>query len=298
MEPGKKRPVVTQLPQGLRGGPTALRIILGAQLRRLRESSGMSRENAGAAIRSSGSKISRLELGRIGFKQRDVADLLTLYGIGDAEEREMLLALARAANTPGWWHQYGDILPDWFEAYVGLEEAASLIRTYEVQFIPGLLQTEQYARDVMLLAHDSDDLDRRVALRRRRQRLLAEDTDRKFWFLVDEGALLRPFGGPETMAAQLLHLAEVSRLPQVTLQIVPFAVGRHGAAGCPFTILRFAELDLPDVVYLEQLTSALYLDKPADVDTYLHFMEKIAISALTPEESRRVLLERRREYQE
>ncbi|MFD0784812.1 Scr1 family TA system antitoxin-like transcriptional regulator, partial [Micromonospora azadirachtae] len=152
-------------------GPTVLRMLLGAQLRRLRESSGVTREGAGWEIRASESKISRMELGRVGFKERDVADLLSLYGVKDDEEREVLLKLARDANSPGWWHRYGDVLPSWFQSYLGLESAAALIRTYEVQFVPGLLQTPAYARAVVLLGHGTaapDEIDRRVGLRVRR----------------------------------------------------------------------------------------------------------------------------------
>ncbi|MGH3921648.1 MAG: Scr1 family TA system antitoxin-like transcriptional regulator, partial [Pseudonocardiaceae bacterium] len=155
-----------------RPGPTVLRIVLGTQLRRLREASGTTREAAGYAIRASSAKISRLELGRVSFKERDVADLLILYGVRDEQEREAFLALARQANTPGWWHKYGDVLPSWFEMYVGLEQAASAIRTYEVQFVPGLLQTEDYAHAVVLLAHQgkpADEIERRVGLRMQRQ---------------------------------------------------------------------------------------------------------------------------------
>ena len=156
-------------------GPTVLRMLLGTQLRRLREGKGISREDAGWEIRASGSKISRMELGRVSFKERDVADLLTLYGVNDAHEREALLSLARQANNPGWWHHFGDILPGWFQSYLGLEAAATLIRTYEIQFVPGLLQTPEYARAVIMLGHagaNADEIDRRVELRRQRQQLL------------------------------------------------------------------------------------------------------------------------------
>ncbi|MDI5941058.1 Scr1 family TA system antitoxin-like transcriptional regulator, partial [Micromonospora sp. DH15] len=156
-------------------GPTVLRMLLGAQLRRLREASGVTREGAGWEIRASESKISRMELGRVGFKERDVADLLSLYGVTDTTEREALLKLARDANSPGWWHRYGDVLPSWFQSYLGLEAAAALIRSYEVQFVPGLLQTPEYARAVVLLGHrgaGADEIDRRVGLRMQRQELL------------------------------------------------------------------------------------------------------------------------------
>lgn len=156
-------------------GPTVRRMLLGAQLRRLREAKGLSRDQAGWHIRASESKISRMELGRVSFKERDVADLLTLYGIVDEDERSALLTLARQANSPGWWHAYGDLLPTWFQSFPGLESAASVIRTYEVQLVPGLLQTADYARAVIQLRHDRTDdseIDRRVQLRLTRQDVL------------------------------------------------------------------------------------------------------------------------------
>ena len=250
------------------GGPTVLRILLGAQLRRLREAQRISVEDAGRAIRASHSKISRLETGRVGFKDRDIADLLTLYGVTDEEERQALRALARQANAPGWWHDYSDVLPSWFEAYVGLEEVATQIRAYEVQFVPGLLQTEEYARAVTVLGHDAAsarEIDRRVRLRMARQAVLR-----------------RPAGSPSAMEGQLKRLADLALRPNVTIQVIPFRVGGHSAAGGPFSILRFAEPDLPDVVYLEQLTSALYLDKPETVDSYLRVMERVCMEAATP----------------
>jgi transcriptional regulator with XRE-family HTH domain len=265
-----------------RGGPTVLRIVLGAQLRRLREGLRLTTETAADSIRASHSKISRMELGRVGFKERDVADLLTLYGVSDAQERALLIALAREASKPGWWHDSADILPDWFEPYVGLEEAASVIRNYEVQFVPGLLQSRDYARAVIRLGYPDvpeADVERRVALRISRQGLLSQPEAPRFWAVVDEAALKRPLGGPEVMRGQLKHLMEMTELPNVTLQVVQFCAGGHSAAGGPFSILRFSEPDLPDVVYLEQLTSALYLEKRADVDRYLAVMERLCIEA-------------------
>ncbi|MFC0506965.1 helix-turn-helix domain-containing protein [Micromonospora costi] len=273
-------------------GPTVLRMLLGAQLRRLRESSGVTREGAGWEIRASESKISRMELGRVGFKERDVADLLTLYGVTDAEEREVLLTLARDANSPGWWHRYGDVLPSWFQSYLGLEAAAALIRTYEVQFVPGLLQTPAYARAVVLLGHGAaapDEIDRRVALRMRRQELLRRADPPQLWAVVDEAALRRPIGGPDVMRDQLTALIEATRSPNIRLQIIPFAAGGHAAAGGAFTILRFGDQDLPDIVYIEQLTSAIYLDKRDDLDHYALAMERLCIEAEPPERTPELL---------
>ena len=269
-----------------RGGPTVLRILLGAQLRRLREARGISTEQAGYEIRGSHSKISRMELGRVGFKERDVADLLTLYGVSDPAERAPLLELAKEANTPGWWHQYGDVLPGWFETYLGLEEAASLLRTYELQFVPGLLQTEDYARAVVRLGFpdaSEEEVERRVQLRTTRQQRFTSPGAPTLWAVVDEAVVRRPLGGRAVMRQQLEHLVKMTELPNVTLQIVPFGAGGHAAAGGPFTILRFAEPGLSDVVYLEQLTSALYLDKPTDVDTYMRAMNNLCVTAARPD---------------
>lgn len=269
------------------GGPTVLRMLLGAHLRRLREARGVSREDAGWEIRSSESKISRMELGRVGFKERDVEDLLTLYGLDDQEERTRLLALARDSNTPGWWHRYGDVLPNWFQSYLGLEASVSLIRTYEVQFVPGLLQTREYARAVVMLGHrraPAPEIERRVNLRMDRQKLLTRESPKapQFWAIIDEAALRRPIGGVAVMRGQVEALIEATRLPNVKLQVMPFQVGGHAAAGGPFSILRFPDQELPDVVYVEQLTSALYLDKRDDVEQYVAVMETLCIEADQP----------------
>ncbi|GAA2395576.1 helix-turn-helix domain-containing protein [Dactylosporangium salmoneum] len=284
---------------GASGGPTVLRMLLGAHLRRLREAQGVSREDAGWEIRSSESKISRMELGRVGFKERDVADLLTLYGVDDPEERNRLLALARDANNPGWWHRFGDVLPGWFQSYLGLEAAASLIRTYEVQFVPGLLQTQEYARSVVLLGHGrakEDEIERRVELRMQRQQVLTRPDAPRLWVVVDEAALRRPIGGLDIMRGQIEALLEANTsLPNVRLQVIPFNAGGHAAAGGAFTILRFPDEDLPDVVYIEQLTSALYLDKRDDVDLYAEAMERLCVEARPPTETSKVLEEIRKD---
>jgi transcriptional regulator with XRE-family HTH domain len=277
---------------GARCGPTALRIALGVQLRRLRENSNITTAQAAEAIRATHSKISRLERGRSGARQRDVDDLLTLYGVTDEAERERVLALTRQANAPGWWQQYTDVLPKWFELYVGLEKAASVIRTYEVQFIHGLMQTEDYARAVILIANahaPAAEIDRRVAIRMKRQQLLTQPDAPELWAVLDEAALRRPPAGPAVMRAQLEHLLELTGLPNVTLQIVPFDAGPHAAAGGPFTILRFPEPDLPDLVYLEQLNSALYLDQQEDVIDYVTVMDQLCVQARTGAASKDML---------
>lgn len=264
------------------GGPTALRIMLGSQLRRLREARGISREEAAEAIRATHSKISRLELGRSGFKQRDLIDLLPLYGITEQGEREALLSLARQANQPGWWHQYSDIMPAWLEPYIGLEAASSMIRSYEIQFVHGLLQTEAYARSVIRLGNaglPQVEIERMISLRLKRQHLVQEATGTRIWSVLDEAALRRPPCGRAEMRGQIDHLLEVCELPGVVLQIIPFHAGAHPAAGGPFTILRFRQRDLPDIVYLEQLNSALYLDKPDDVSDYMSIMDQLCVMA-------------------
>ena len=278
--------------------PTALRIMVGNQLRRLRESAGLTPDQAAYEIRATRSKISRMENGRVGFKNRDVADLLTLYGVTDELARTRMLSLARQASSTGWWSKYDDVLPEWFEGYVGLEGAASIIRSFELQFVNGLFQTEAYARAVTLLGHRSapaEEIDRRVNLRLKRQDVLAAPEPPQAWSVMDEAVLRRPLGGRAVMRAQLEHLAQIARLPHVTIQVVPFGGGGHAAAGGSFSILRFADADLPDIVYIEQLTSALYLSDRADVEHYLEVMDELSGQALTAARSARFLADIARE---
>lgn len=274
-------------------GPTVLRMLLGGQLRKLREAAGITPDQAGYEIRASRSKISRLEHGRVSFKERDVADLLSLYGVTESSQRRHLLGLAERANSPGWWARYDDVLPDWFETYIGLEQATSLIRTYELQFVPGLFQTEDYARAVTVLGHraaPAEEIERRVSLRLKRQEILSRaEPVPKVWAVIDESALRRPLGGREVMRTQLQHLIELTESPQVTLQIMPFDRGGHSAAGGSFAILRFADSDLPDIVYIEQLTGALYLDRPEELDHYREVMNSLSAEAETPADSTRQL---------
>jgi hypothetical protein len=273
-------------------------MILGQHLRRLRESAGITPERAGYEIRASRSKISRMENGHVGFKERDVTDLLTLYGVNAEQTRATLVALTQQANTPGWWSRYGDILADWFEDYLGLEAAASVIRTFELQFVHGLFQTEDYARAVTLLGYAAapkEDVDRRVNLRLNRQRLLTRPKPPQVWSVLDEGALRRPVGGRGVMRGQLSHLVEMAKMPNVTIQVVPFSRGGHAAAGGSFTTLRFDDPDVPDVVYIEQLTSAIYLDSRDDVDHYLEVANRLGAEALTPAQTVPFLAELARE---
>jgi hypothetical protein len=268
------------------------RMLLGSHLRRLRESRAITREAAGYSIRASESKISRMELGRVSFKTRDVEDLLTLYGITDEAERTSLVSLAKEANVAGWWHSYSDVLPSWFPTYVGLEGAAHLIRSYEVQFVHGLLQTEAYAHAVVargMRGASPADIERRVALRLERQKYLVSEKAPEFHIVLDEAALRRPYGDREVMRGQLQHLIEVSERPNVRLQVMPFSFGGHSGESGSFTILSFPESDLSDVVYLEQLTSALYLDKREDVTQYEGALKQLQQDSPGPSESRDLL---------
>jgi transcriptional regulator with XRE-family HTH domain len=260
-------------------------MLVGAKLRRLRTDMGLSREEAAEAIRASEWKIHRLENGQVGFKERDLVDLLARYQVSDPDEIDELLTMAREANTPGWWQHYGDVLPQWFRTYVDLESAAALIRTYEGQFVPGLLQTDDYMRAVIHGAHldeSSEEVGRRVRLRMARQTLLTREHPPRLWAVVDEAALRRPVGGPGVMRGQLERLLDATKLPNVTLQILPFDTGAHPAMVGSFSILRFADRELPDVVYLEHLTNAVYLDKRAEVERYLDVMELLCVDSQPP----------------
>ncbi|KIA64483.1 helix-turn-helix domain-containing protein [Nocardia vulneris] len=271
-------------------GPTALRIAVGGQLRALREECGITREAAGDYIRGSHAKISRLELGRTGFKERDILDLLTLYGVTDPDQRTVLVELARGANQPGWWHSYNDLLPSWFETYLGLEGAAQTIRTFEGQLVPGLLQTDEYTHAVIAVSHHNAEATRRVELRRRRREILDIENGPALWAVLDEAVLHRPIGGRDVLRNQIRHLVTMSDKRNVTIQVLPYRAGGHPAAGSSFTMLRFTERELPDIVYLEQLTSALYLDRREDLQLYREVMDRLAVQAEQPDRSRELLI--------
>ena len=270
--------------------PTALRMALGGQLRHLREARGIPREAAADAIRGSSAKISRMERGRVGLKERDVADLLTLYGVTDPDVRAELLSLVRRATAPGWWQEYGDVTPSWFAMFLGLEQSASGIRTYEAHFVPGLLQTPDYARHVISLGPwDAEEVERRIELRLRRQQVLAGPDAPTLRATVEEAALRRPAVPQAVRRAQVEHLARVAERPNVTLQLVPQGFGGHPVTGLPFTILHFDEPDLPAIVYLEQLTGALYLDRRTDVDRYTAALDSLCGQVLDRERTRAAL---------
>ncbi|WP_308210470.1 helix-turn-helix domain-containing protein [Actinomadura luzonensis] len=285
---------MTEIPDrdSLQSGPSALRLLIGAHLRRLREAAGVTREAAAYTIRGSQSKISRMEAGRTSFKPRDVTDLLLLYGVRDQAERDSLLALVAQANVPRWWQEYRDVVPDWFEPYLGLEQDAALIRGYAVQFVPALLQTEGYAREVLRSSHEGEPaerVERLLAVRLRRRRILDPPAPRKLWAVLDEGVLHRRVGDEETMRAQLEHLARMAERPHVTLQVFPFSAGAALGGGGPVTLLRFAQEGLGDMVYAEHLTGAQFFTKEAEVRPYRHLLNELGVHAPPPAETPAIL---------
>jgi transcriptional regulator with XRE-family HTH domain len=261
-----------------------LRIRLGATLRRLRESRGITAQRAAEEIRGSDSKISRIELGRHAAREIDVADLLTLYGVTDLDEREALLTLASQALAPPWWRPYADLLPPWFQAYLGVEEAAESVRTYDTHFVPGLLQTGDYAAGLLAPARfGADQAARLLEVRARRVERFAAGGWR-LAAVIDEAVLHRPVGGLDAFAAQLGHLRDAAGWPGVTVRIRPLAAGAPlSPAG--FTILHFAGGMLADGVYSEQLTTASYLDRPADVARYGAAMDLLETSSHPAEQT-------------
>jgi transcriptional regulator with XRE-family HTH domain len=272
--------------------PTVRRRRLALELRRLREAARLTCEEVADHLECSASKISRVETGRVSVSPRDVRDMLDLYGV-PAAQRESLVQLARDSRQKGWWHAFSDTMQPQFATYVGLESAASEIRIYEVSLIPELLQTEDYARVVIrsgMMSSPSDDVERQVALRMARQPAITRDDPPKVWAVLDEAALRRQVGGPGLMRLQLEHLLAQAALPNVAVQVIPFGGGAHPAMGRPFIILVFPERVDTDVVYLEDLTSALYLEDVAEVDRYNVFFNHLRATALSFEESAALIM--------
>jgi len=287
------------MPDALHGSPTMLRMILGRQLQALREKAGLSYAQAADVIYSSEWTVRRMERAEGGLKPLTVKALLVAYGITDVREIDTFLALARDASKPGWWHRYGDALPGWFKVAVGLEESASLIRAYEPQVVPGLLQTEAYVRAITAASFPSEkeeDSERRVALRLARQNLLKRPAPPEYWVVLEETVLCRPIGGPEVMRAQIESLIAAAARPNVTIQVLPFAAGWHPAMYGMFNIFRFPDNAMPDVVYSEALTSATYLNKPEDVTQYTEAMDRMAAQAATPDQTITILREILKEH--
>jgi transcriptional regulator with XRE-family HTH domain len=283
------------------GAPSVLRMILGRQLEELRIRAGLSYAEAGAAIGVSHSTIRRMEAAKVArLRLADAEKLLQVYGVADRDEIDTFLKSVREANKRGWWHTYRDVMPDWFAAYLSLEQAALQIRAYENQFVHGLLQTEDYARALLGAENphvSAEATERRVALRMRRQELLARESPPRVWVVMDETALRWPVGGPEVMRAQIDHLVEVNRLPQVTLQLMPFANGPHPAmrAGA-YHLFRFRARELPDIVYLNGLVGAVYLDKADDVVVYREALDRLGAQAAPARKTEALLATIRREF--
>ena len=282
------------------GAPSVLRMILGRQLEDLRTRAGLSYEEAGRAIGVSHSTIRRMEAAKVArLRLADAEKLLQVYGVTNRQEVDAFLKSVREANQRGWWHTYRDVLPHSFAAYLSLEQAASQIRAYESQSVHGLLQTEDYARALLRAAEPhvpAEAADRRVALRMRRQELLARETAPRLWVVMDETVLRRPVGGGAVMRAQIDRLIEVSRLPRVTLQLMPFANGPHPAmGGGPFHLFRFHAPELPDIVCLGGLVGAVYLDKGGDVAVYRETLDRLSVQAAPARRTEAVLLSLRKE---
>jgi transcriptional regulator with XRE-family HTH domain len=261
-----------------------VRILLGTQLRRLRKASGVTIEAASHAIGASHTKVSRMEHGRVGFKAREVADLLTLYGVTDQQQRQTLLTLAVQANAADWAHYYSDLLPSWGATFLGLEQASSVIRTYQPQVVPDLLQTEDVARALQRLRHPSDsvlDIERRVALQMTRQEILTDPSAPQVWAVIDQAALWW-LAGSSALGEQVRHLITMAQLPHVRLQVLPISSGEHVVTSGLLTILRFADPELPDVVYHQQQTTALCLDSDEDVQHYRALMDNVGALAQSP----------------
>ena len=272
---------------GSEHSPTVRRRRLALELRRLREAARLTCEEVAEHLECSASKISRVETGRVSVAPRDVRDMLELYNV-PAAQREGLVQLARDSRQKGWWHAFSDTMQPQFATYVGLESAASEIRIYEVSLIPGLLQTEDYARAVIrsgMMGSPGEDVERAVALRMARQPAVTRDDPPKVWAVVDEAALRRRVGGAGLMRLQLEHLLAQAALPNVAVQVIPFTGGAHPAMGRPFIILVFPERVDTDVVYLEDLTSALYVEDVAEVDRYNVFFNHLRATALSFDDS-------------
>ena len=276
------------------GSPTVLRMILARQLQALREKAGMSYEQAATAIYSSEWTIRRMERAEGGLKPLTVKSLLQAYGVTDPGEIDAFLGLARDASKPGWWHSYDDVLPSWFRVAVGLEESASLIRAYEPQVVPGLLQTEGYVRAITAAsfpAASDEETERRVALRLARQHLLCRPEPPEYWVVMDETVLRRPIGGHKVMRAQLEHLIAAAGQPKITIQVIPFAAGWHPALYGMFNIFRFPSEQLPDIVYTEALTGSYYLNKPEESARYTEALDRMCAQAASPEHTISILSE-------
>ena len=278
-----------------RPAPTVGQVVLGKRLQELREASGLRREEAARILRVAAATVRRMEMAEVALKIPYVQVLLTTYGVADTEVAAFC-ALAEDANLPGWWQRYHDVLPDWFSLYVSLEGAARLIRSYDPHFVPGLLQTEDYARAVLTSGTvgqtSPEEIERHVQLRLNRQKLLTSENPPHLWVVVDETVLHRPVSTRTgVMRDQLTRLLDLMDVPHVTVQIAEFASGPHPGTYAPFTLFRFAEPELPDMVYTEYLTGALYLDSRAEVATHLEVLDHMTAQAASAQRTRKILHE-------
>ncbi|AOT59422.1 MULTISPECIES: helix-turn-helix domain-containing protein [Streptomyces] len=279
--------------------PTVRRRRLGMELRRLREQKGMTAEEVAERLLVSQSKISRLENGRRSISQRDVRDLCGVYEVDDRRIVDSLMQMAKDSRQQGWWHAFGDIP---YSVYIGLETDAASLRVYEPQIVPGLLQTRSYAQAVItgaLPEAPAADIDKRVNVRTRRQdRINDAQKPLRLWAVIDEAALRRVVGSRELMVAQLEALLEQSHLPHVTVQVMPFEMGAHPGISGHYAILEFPDASDSSVVYIEGVTSDLYLEKPNDVQRYTVMYEHLRAQALGVEQSRRFIARMAKEHAE
>ncbi len=280
------------------GAPTALRVVLGRRLADLREQAGTTFEEAAAALDVTHATIRRMEKAQVGLKVPYVEKLLRLYGVSDTDEIDGFIGLAREANRPGWWHRYRDVLPGWFSAFVSLEAEAEQIRAYEPHYVPGLLQTEGYARAVLragMPQTPDEEIDRLVALRVARQELLERKEPPLYWAVLDETVLRRPPGPRAVMREQLDRLIEAAALPQVRLQVMPFAAGLHPAMYGPFHLFRFPVPELADVACAESLVGAAYFDQRDDVSVFREALDRMCAQAAPVHRTEAILSALRKE---
>ncbi|MET9357141.1 helix-turn-helix transcriptional regulator [Streptomyces sp. NPDC006617] len=281
-----------------RAAPTVGQVVLGRRLQELRETAGLKREEAAKVLRVAPATVRRMEMAEVSLKIPYVQILLTAYGVA-GDEVAAFVALAEEANQPGWWQRYHDVLPDWFSLYVSLEGAARIVRSYEPHFVPGLLQTEDYARSVLEAGTignaGADAVERHVSLRMERQRLLDRPDPPHLWVVMDETVLRRPVSiHGRVMREQLDKLLEFATRDRVTLQVAEFEDGPHPGTYAPFTLFRFAEPELPDMVFTEYLTGALYLDSRTEVSAHLEVLDHMTARAASTQRTEKVL----REYRE
>jgi transcriptional regulator with XRE-family HTH domain len=276
-----------------RPAPTVGQVVLGRRLQELREAAGLGREEAARALRVAPATVRRMETAEVSLKIPYVQVLLETYGVPQ-EEAESFVGLAEDANRPGWWQRFHDVLPEWFSLYVSLEGAARLIRSYEPHFVPGLLQTEGYARAVLeagTVGRTSPEaIERHVSLRMARQRLLDGPNPPHLWVVMDETVLRRPVSvDAAVMAEQLERLLELSGRDRITLQVAEFADGPHPGTSAPFSLFRFAEPELPDMVVTEYLTGALYLDSRKEVSAHLEVLDHLTTHAASAQRTEEIL---------